>query len=111
MKAYVYGASGAAIADVARPSPKGSQVLLCPTLRPWAQRADHGVVASGEACQARHILGVGFYDPDVLALREGSPVAGDGRHVVAARNRLVQDARADGAGGADEQDLHDVFLH
>ena len=45
--------------------PKGSQVLLCPTLRPWAQRADHGVVASGEACQARHILGVGFYDPDV----------------------------------------------
>ena len=28
MKAYVYGANGAEIADVAKPSPKGTQVLV-----------------------------------------------------------------------------------
>jgi NADPH:quinone reductase-like Zn-dependent oxidoreductase len=28
MKAYVYGASGAAIADVPKPSPKGAQVMV-----------------------------------------------------------------------------------
>ena len=28
MKAYVYGANGAEITDVARPSPKGNQVLV-----------------------------------------------------------------------------------
>ena len=28
MKAYVYGAAGPAIADVAKPSPKGTQVLV-----------------------------------------------------------------------------------
>ena len=28
MKAYVYGANGAAIADIAKPEPKGSQVLV-----------------------------------------------------------------------------------
>jgi NADPH2:quinone reductase len=28
MKAYVYGANGAAITDVAKPAPKGTQVLV-----------------------------------------------------------------------------------
>ena len=28
MKAYVYGANGAEITDVAKPSPKGTQVLV-----------------------------------------------------------------------------------
>jgi len=28
MKAYVYGANGAAITDVAKPTPKGTQVLI-----------------------------------------------------------------------------------
>ena len=28
MKAYVYGANGAEIADVAKPSPRGTQVLV-----------------------------------------------------------------------------------
>ena len=28
MKAYVYGANGAAIADIPKPSPKGTQVLV-----------------------------------------------------------------------------------
>jgi NADPH:quinone reductase len=28
MKAYVYGANGAAITDIAKPAPKGTQVLV-----------------------------------------------------------------------------------
>ena len=53
MKAYVYGANGAEITDVAKPSPKGTQVLVkvhaC-----GLNRADLGMtkghaVARGEA--------------------------------------------------------------
>ena len=59
MKAYVYGANGAEITDVARPSPKGVQVLV--RVRACGlNRADLGMTkghAHGSAGGAGTVLG------------------------------------------------------
>ena len=60
MKAYVYGANGAEITDVARPAPKGAQVLV--RVRACGlNRADLGMTkghAHGSAGGAGTVLGM-----------------------------------------------------
>ena len=86
MKAYVYGASGAAITEVAKPSPKGTQVLV--RVRACAlNRADFGMTkghAHGAAGGVGTVLGmewageVAELGPDVKGVKVGDRVMGSG---------------------------------
>ena len=86
MKAYVYGANGAEITDVARPSPKGTQVLVkvhaC-----GLNRADLGMTkghAHGAAGGAGTVLGMEWageiaeLGPDARGIKVGDKVMGSG---------------------------------
>ena len=86
MKAYVYGANGAAITDVAKPTPKGTQVLI----RVHAcglNRADLGMTkghAHGSAGGAGAVLGmewageVAEVGPDAKGVKIGDKAMGSG---------------------------------
>jgi len=86
MKAYVYGASGAAITEVARPSPKGTQVLV--RVRACGlNRADLGMTkghAHGGAGGAGTVLGMEWageiaeIGPDARGIKVGDRVMGSG---------------------------------
>src|ERR1700760_1886098 len=103
MKAYVYGASGAAITDVAKPAPKGTQVLI----RVHAcglNRADLGMTkghAHGSAGGAGTVLGmewageVADLGPDAKGVKIGDKVMGSGsaafaEYTLADRGRLFR---------------------
>lgn len=86
MKAYVYGASGAAITDVAKPSPNAAQVLIkihaC-----GMNRADLGMIAGhvhGAAGGVGTVLGMEFagevieLGPDATGWKIGDRVMGSG---------------------------------
>ena len=72
MKAYVYGANGAEITDVAKPSPKGTQVLVkvhaC-----GLNRADLGMTKG-------HVHGSAGGAGTVLGMEWAGEVAELGRH-------------------------------
>jgi NADPH2:quinone reductase len=86
MNAYVYGANGAAITEVAKPSPKGTQVLV----RVHAcglNRADLGMTkghAHGSAGGAGTVLGMEWageiaeVGPDARGVKPGDKVMGSG---------------------------------
>jgi len=86
MKAYVYGAGGAAITEVARPSPKGTQVLV--RVRACGlNRADLGMTkghAHGGAGGAGTVLGMEWageiaeVGPDARGMKVGDRVMGSG---------------------------------
>lgn len=86
MKAYVYGANGAAITEVAKPAPKGPQVLVkvhaC-----GMNRADLGMIAGhvhGSAGGVGTVLGMEFagevveLGPDAKGWKIGDRVMGSG---------------------------------
>ena len=86
MKAYVYGASGAEIAEVAKPSPKGTQVLVkvhaC-----GLNRADLGMTKGhvhGAAGGVGTVLGmewageVAELGPDAKGVKVGDKIMGSG---------------------------------
>jgi NADPH2:quinone reductase len=86
MKAFVYGANGAAIADVPRPAPKGAQVLVkvhaC-----GMNRADLGMAkghAHGAAGGVGTVLGMEWageiveLGPDARGVKAGDRVMGSG---------------------------------
>ncbi len=86
MKAYVYAANGAAIAEIAKPSPKGPQVLIkvhaC-----GMNRADLGMIAGhvhGAAGGVGTVLGMEFagevveLGPDAKDVKVGDRVMGSG---------------------------------
>jgi len=86
MKAYVYGANGAAITEVARPSPKGAQVLV--RVRACGlNRADLGMTkghAHGGAGGAGTVLGMEWageiaeVGPEARGVKAGDKVMGSG---------------------------------
>src|ERR1700760_132461 len=86
MKAYVYGANGAEITDVARPSPKGTQVLV--RVRACGlNRADLGMTKGhvhGSAGGVGAVLGMEWageiaeIGPDAKGVRPGDRVMGSG---------------------------------
>jgi NADPH2:quinone reductase len=86
MKAYIYGANGAEIADVAKPSPKGSQVLV--RVRACGlNRADLGMTkghAHGAAGGVGTVLGMEWageiaeIGPDAKGVKVGERVMGSG---------------------------------
>jgi NADPH2:quinone reductase len=86
MKAYVYGANGAQIADVAKPAPKGAQVLV--RVRACGlNRADLGMTkgqAHGSAGGAGTVLGmewageVAELGPDAKGVKVGDRIIGSG---------------------------------
>ncbi len=86
MKAFVYGANGAAITDVAQPAPKGSQVLV--RVRACGlNRADLGMTkghAHGSAGGAGTVLGMEWageiaeVGPDAKGVKIGDRVMGSG---------------------------------
>ncbi len=86
MKAYIYGASGAAIAEVAKPSPKGAQVLV--RVRACGlNRADLGMTkghAHGAAGGVGTVLGMEWageiaeVGPDAKGVKAGDKVMGSG---------------------------------
>ena len=86
MKAYVYGAQGAAITDVAKPTPTGTQVLV--RVRACGlNRADLGMTkghAHGAAGGVGTVLGmewageVAVLGPDAKGLKVGDKVMGSG---------------------------------
>jgi NADPH:quinone reductase len=86
MKAYVYGANGAEITDVARPAPKGAQVLV--RVRACGlNRADLGMTkghAHGSAGGAGTVLGmewageVAELGPDAKGVKVGEKIMGSG---------------------------------
>jgi NADPH:quinone reductase len=86
MKAYVYGANGAAITDVAKPSPKGTQVLV--RVRACGlNRADLGMTKGhvhGSAGGAGTVLGMEWageiaeVGPDARGVKVGDRVMGSG---------------------------------
>ncbi|CAL78668.1 putative NADPH quinone oxidoreductase [Bradyrhizobium sp. ORS 278] len=86
MKAYVYGAQGAAITDVAKPTPKGTQVLI--RVRACGlNRADLGMTkghAHGAAGGVGTVLGmewageVAELGPDAKGVKVGDRVMGSG---------------------------------
>jgi NADPH:quinone reductase len=86
MKAYVYGANGAEITDVARPAPKGAQVLV--RVRACGlNRADLGMTkghAHGSAGGAGTVLGmewageVAELGPDAKGVKVGDKIMGSG---------------------------------
>src|ERR1700752_1294102 len=86
MKAYVYGANGATITDVAKPAPKGTQVLVkvhaC-----GLNRADIGMTkghAHGSAGGVGTVLGIEWageiaeVGPDAKGVKAGDRVMGSG---------------------------------
>jgi NADPH2:quinone reductase len=86
MKAYVYGANGAEVTDIAKPSPKGTQVLVkvhaC-----GLNRADLGMTkghAHGAAGGAGTVLGMEWsgeiaeLGPDAKGVKVGERVMGSG---------------------------------
>src|ERR1700752_4594775 len=86
MKAYVYGANGAEITDVAKPAPKGTQVLVkvhaC-----GLNRADIGMTkghAHGSAGGVGTVLGIEWageiaeVGPDAKGVKAGDRVMGSG---------------------------------
>src|SRR5258708_2091312 len=87
MKAYVYGANGAAITDVAKPAPKGTQVLV----RVGAcglNRADLGMTkghAHGSAGGVGTVLGMEWageiaeVGPEAKGIKVGDKVMGSRR--------------------------------
>src|SRR3954447_8756937 len=86
MKAYIYGASGAEIADVAKPSPKGTQVLVKVSAC-GLNRADLGMTkghAHGAAGGAGTVLGmewageVADLGPDAEGVKIGDKIMGSG---------------------------------
>jgi NADPH:quinone reductase len=86
MKAYVYGANGAEIADVAKPAPKGTQVLV--KVRACGlNRADLGMTkghAHGSAGGVGTMLGMEWsgeiaeIGPDAKGVKVGDRVMGSG---------------------------------
>ena len=86
MKAYAYGASGAEITDVARPSPKGAQVLV--RVRACGlNRADLGMTKGhvhGSAGGVGTVLGMEWageiadVGPDAKGVKPGDRVMGSG---------------------------------
>ena len=86
MKAYVYGANGAEIADVAKPAPKGTQVLV--RVRACGlNRADLGMTkghAHGSAGGVGTVLGMEWsgeiaeIGPDAKGVKIGDKVMGSG---------------------------------
>jgi len=86
MKAYVYGANGAEITDVAKPAPKGAQVLV--RVRACGlNRADLGMTkghAHGGAGGAGTVLGmewageVAELGPDAKGVKVGDKIMGSG---------------------------------
>src|ERR1700760_917670 len=86
MKAYVYGANGAEITDVAKPSPKGTQVLV--RVRACGlNRADLGMTkghAHGSAGGVGTVLGMEWageiaeLGPDAKGVKVGERVMGSG---------------------------------
>jgi NADPH2:quinone reductase len=86
MKAYVYGANGAAITEVAKPSPKGAQVLV--RVRACGlNRADLGMTkghAHGGAGGAGTVLGMEWageiaeVGPEARGVKAGDKVMGSG---------------------------------
>jgi NADPH:quinone reductase len=86
MKAYVYGANGAEITDVAKPAPKGAQVLV--QVRACGlNRADLGMTkghAHGGAGGAGTVLGmewageVAELGPDAKGVKVGDRIMGSG---------------------------------
>jgi NADPH:quinone reductase-like Zn-dependent oxidoreductase len=86
MKAYVYGANGAEITDVAKPAPKGAQVLV--RVRACGlNRADLGMTkghAHGSAGGAGTVLGmewageVAELGPDAKGVKVGDRITGSG---------------------------------
>ena len=86
MKAYVYGANGAEIADVAKPAPKGTQVLV--RVRACGlNRADLGMTkghAHGSAGGVGTVLGmewageVAELGPDAKGVKVGDKIMGSG---------------------------------
>src|SRR2546423_14479461 len=86
MKAYVYGANGAEIPDVARPAPKGTQVLV--RVRACGlNRADLGMTkghAHGSAGGLGAVLGMEWageiaeVGPDAKGVKAGDKVMGSG---------------------------------
>lgn len=86
MKAFVYGANGAAITDVGQPAPKGSQVLV--RVRACGlNRADLGMTkghAHGSAGGAGTVLGMEWageiveVGPDAKGVKVGDRVMGSG---------------------------------
>jgi len=91
MKAYVYGADGAAITDIAKPAPKGTQVLV--RVRACGlNRADLGMTkghAHGAAGGAGTVLGmewageVAELGPDARGVKIGDKVMGSGAAALA----------------------------
>jgi len=86
MKAYVYGAHGAAITDVARPEPKGTQVLV-KVKACGLNRADLGMTKGhvhGSAGGVGTVLGMEWageiaeLGPDAKGVRLGDRVMGSG---------------------------------
>jgi NADPH:quinone reductase len=86
MKAYVYGAHGAEITDVARPSPKGTQVLVRVHAN-GLNRADLGMTkghAHGSAGGVGAVLGMEWageiaeLGPDAKGVKLGDKVMGSG---------------------------------
>src|SRR5471030_3308482 len=98
MKAYVYGANGAAITDVPKPSPKGTQVLVkvhaC-----GLNRADLGMTKGhvhGSAGGVGTVLGIEWtgeiaeVGPDAKGVKVGDKVMGSGgglRRIYRCRSR------------------------
>jgi NADPH2:quinone reductase len=86
MKAYVYGANGPAIADVAKPAPKGTQVLV--RVRACGlNRADLGMTkghAHGSAGGVGTVLGMEWageiaeVGPNAKGIKAGDKVMGSG---------------------------------
>src|ERR1700690_1676914 len=86
MKAYVYGADGAAITEVAKPSPKGTEVLV--RVRACGlNRADLGMTkghAHGSAGGAGTVLGMEWageiaeVGPQAKGVKVGDKVMGSG---------------------------------
>src|ERR1700709_2964974 len=86
MKAFGYGANGAEITDVAKPSPKGTQVLVRVRAN-GLNRADLGMTkghAHGSAGGVGAVLGmewageVAELGPDVKGVQVGDRVMGSG---------------------------------
>jgi NADPH2:quinone reductase len=86
MKAYVYGANGAEIADVAKPAPKGTQVLV-KVCACGLNRADLGMTkghAHGSAGGAGTVLGMEWsgeiaeIGPEAKGVKIGDRVMGSG---------------------------------
>src|SRR4030088_3714342 len=91
MKAYVYGGNRAAITDVAKPAPKGTQVLVRVRAN-GLNRADLGMTkghAHGSAGGVGTVLGMEWageiaeVGPDANGARPGDKVMGSGGAAVA----------------------------